>query len=55
LAPYLSAKYIFNKAFVAPAPYYVYNVYVNINTGGISISNPNLLHERATSNETNIC
>jgi outer membrane receptor protein involved in Fe transport len=47
----LALKYIFSQAFVAPAPYYSYNVFDN----GVQISagNPDLKPERATSNEVN--
>jgi len=49
---HLTAKYIFSKAFVAPAPYFAYNVFDNGNA--INISNPDLEPERATSNEINL-
>jgi outer membrane receptor for ferrienterochelin and colicin len=52
LTPHLTAKYIYNQGFVAPAPYYVYNVFAS--SAGISIGNPDLLPERATSNEVNL-
>lgn len=44
-----TAKYIFTQAFVAPAPYYGYNVFDN----GVQINraNPDLAPETATSNE----
>jgi outer membrane receptor protein involved in Fe transport len=47
----LTLKYIFTQAFVAPAPYYSYNVFDN----GVQISsgNNNLKPERATVNEVN--
>jgi outer membrane receptor protein involved in Fe transport len=46
---HLTTKYVFSKAFVAPAPYFGFNVFdngVQLNT-----SNPDLEPERATSNE----
>ena len=48
----LAFKYIFSGAYVAPAPYFSYNVFDN----GVQISagNPNLAPERAWSNEANI-
>jgi outer membrane receptor protein involved in Fe transport len=48
----LTLKYIFSGAYVAPAPYYSYNVFDN----GVQISagNPNLKPERAWSNEANL-
>lgn len=52
LTPHLSAKYVFNKAFVAPAPYYIYTVW-NTSTG-IGITNTSLEPETATSNELNL-
>jgi outer membrane receptor for ferrienterochelin and colicin len=47
----LTLKYIFSKAYVAPAPYFAYNIFDN----GLQISsgNPGLEPERATSNEVN--
>jgi outer membrane receptor protein involved in Fe transport len=48
----LTLKYVFSMAYVAPAPYYSYNVFDN----GVQIgtSNPDLNPERARSNEANI-
>jgi outer membrane receptor protein involved in Fe transport len=45
----LTAKYIFTQAFVAPAPYYGYNVFDN----GVALNqaNPDLAPETARSNE----
>lgn len=45
----LTAKYIFTRAFVAPAPYYGYNVFDN----GVALNqaNPDLAPETAMSNE----
>jgi outer membrane cobalamin receptor len=47
----LTLKYIFSMAYVAPAPYFAYNVFDN----GVQISsgNPDLKPERAMSNEVN--
>lgn len=47
-----TAKYIYNRAFVAPAPYFAYNVY----SIGIAIlsANPDLQPERAQSHELNL-
>ena len=47
----LAIKYIFTQAFVAPPPYFGYNVFANANA--VNILNPNLEPERATSNEVN--
>jgi outer membrane receptor for ferrienterochelin and colicin len=49
---HFTAKYIFSKAFVAPAPYFAYNVFDN----GVALNtiNPDLEPERATSNEVNL-
>jgi outer membrane receptor for ferrienterochelin and colicin len=48
----LSVKYIFSRAYVAPAPYFGHNVFDN----GVQLSAPNpaLGPERATSNEVNV-
>jgi outer membrane receptor for ferrienterochelin and colicin len=48
----LTLKYIFSMAYVAPAPYYSYNIFDN----GVQITTPNLNlePERARSNEANI-
>jgi outer membrane cobalamin receptor len=48
----LTLKYIFSMAYVAPAPYYSYNIFDN----GVQITTPNLelQPERALSNEANI-
>ncbi len=50
--PRLTVKYIFSRAFVAPAPYSAFNIFDN----GVQISsgNPDLEPERATSNEINL-
>lgn len=47
-----SAKYIFSRAFVAPPPYFAYNVYYS----GVSINtaNPSLAPETSMSNELNL-
>jgi outer membrane receptor for ferrienterochelin and colicin len=47
----LTLKYIFSMAYVAPAPYFAYNVFDN--GSQISSGNPGLQPERATSNEVN--
>jgi outer membrane cobalamin receptor len=47
----LTLKYIFAQAYVAPAPYFAYNVFVN--PVQISQANPGLEPERAMSNEVN--
>jgi outer membrane cobalamin receptor len=48
----LTLKYIFSMAYVAPAPYFSYNVFDN----GVQISagNPDLAPEKAQSNEVNL-
>ena len=48
----ITAKYIFNQAFVAPAPYYGYNAFANGTE--LNTTNPDLEPERATANELNI-
>ncbi len=47
-----TAKYIFTRAFVAPAPYFGYAVYDNGST--LATSNPLLEPETATSHEVNL-
>ena len=48
----LTLKYIFSMAYVAPAPYFAYNIFDN--GGQITNDNPNLKPERARSNEVNV-
>ncbi len=50
--PRLTLKYIYSEAFVAPAPYSAYNIFAN--SAQISIGNPDLEPEEATSNEINV-
>lgn len=48
----LTFKYGFSKAYVAPAPYYGYNVFDN--GRALNTANPELEPERATSNEISV-
>ncbi|WP_146140634.1 TonB-dependent receptor [Haliangium sp. UPWRP_2] len=47
-----TAKYIFSRAFVAPPPYFAYNVYYN--GSSLNTSDPDLLPETAISNELHV-
>ncbi|MBN1959360.1 MAG: TonB-dependent receptor [Deltaproteobacteria bacterium] len=52
IIPELTAKYIFSKAFVAPAPYYSHSVAET--DRAIIIPNPDLDPEQSTANEINL-
>lgn len=47
-----TAKYVFSRAFVAPPPYFAFNVYYN--GSSLNTANPSLLPETAIANELNL-